>query len=328
MLRPEANSAMRDTRPLLVKSDFPQIRRHRLDTLQLNLGYLCNLACLHCHVGAGPNRKELMDRQTMALALEVAARHAIGTLDLTGGSPEMNPDFRWLVQEARLRGLRVMDRLNPTIMLEAGYEWVGEFLAGQGVEVIASLPCHSRANVDAQRGDGVFEASIAALKELNELGYGASDSRLVLNLVYNPLGPELPPPQQALEADYKQLLSEQFGIVFNALYTITNMPIQRFGAILLAKGQFQDYMQLLRSAYRAENLKGIMCRNLVSVDYRGFLYDCDFNQMLGLALGGTTDRPHLRELLEQDGLPRRIATGEHCYGCTAGQGSSCGGALS
>jgi radical SAM/Cys-rich protein len=324
----EASNAMRDTRPLLVETDFPRIRRNRLDTLQLNLGYLCNLACLHCHVGAGPSRKELMNRETMALALEVAARQAAGTLDLTGGSPEMNPEFRWLVSEARARGLHVMDRLNPTIMLEDGYEWIGAFLASQDVEVIASLPCYSQENVDAQRGSGVFEASITALKELNQLGYGAPDSRLVLNLVYNPLGPTLPPPQQALEADYKRMLFEQFGIVFNALFTITNMPIQRFGAILLSKGQFEDYMQLLRNAYRADNLPGLMCRNLVSVDYLGFLYDCDFNQMVGLPLAGSADRPHLRDLLCQQGLPRDIAVGEHCYGCTAGQGSSCGGALS
>ncbi|NHA13718.1 arsenosugar biosynthesis radical SAM (seleno)protein ArsS [Thioalkalivibrio sp. XN279] len=319
---------MRDTLPLLQETDFPRIRRERLDTLQLNLGYLCNLACVHCHVNAGPTRKELMDRATMELALEVAQRHGVGTLDLTGGSPEMNPEFRWLVAAARERGIHVMDRLNPTIMREPGYDWVGPFLAEHRVEVIASLPCYSKENVDAQRGNGVFEASISALQELNSLGYGRPGTGLQMNLVYNPLGASLPPPQQALEADYKRLLGEEFGIEFNALFTITNMPIKRFGAILLSKGQYHDYMALLKNAYRADNLKSVMCRNLVSVDYQGFLYDCDFNQMLGMALGDAGDSPHLRDLLDEKKLPRRIAVGEHCYGCTAGQGSSCGGALS
>ena len=318
---------MRDTLPLLLDTDFPRIRRERLDTLQLNLGYLCNIACVHCHVAAGPTRKELMDRATMELALAAAARHGVGKLDLTGGSPEMNPEFRWLVAEARARGLHVMDRLNPTIMREPGYEWVGEFLAAHRVEAIASLPCYSRENVDAQRGNGVFEASISALQELNDRGYGRPGSGLVLNLVYNPLGPSLPPPQQALEADYKRLLGEEFGIVFNALFTITNMPIKRFGAVLLAKGQYDGYMETLRNAHRAANLKQVMCRSLLSVDYQGFLYDCDFNQMLGMPLGESGARTHLRDLLAADAPPRGIAVGGHCYGCTAGQGSSCGGAL-
>jgi radical SAM/Cys-rich protein len=319
---------MRDTLPLLLETDFPGIRRERLDTLQLNLGYLCNLACVHCHVNAGPTRKELMDRATMELALEVAQGHGVGTLDLTGGSPEMNPEFRWLVRAARERGIHVMDRLNPTIMREPGYEWVGPFLAEHRVEVIASLPCYSKENVDAQRGNGVFESSISALQELNSLGYGQPGTGLEMNLVYNPLGPSLPPPQQALEADYKRLLGDEFGIRFNALFTITNMPIKRFGAILLSKGQYDDYMALLKNAYRADNLKGVMCRNLLSVDYRGYLYDCDFNQMLGMPVGEGGDRPHLRDVLgSEKKLPRRIAVGEHCYGCTAGQGSSCGGAL-
>lgn len=316
---------MRDTWPLLKDHDFPAIRRDRINTLQLNLGYLCNIACLHCHVAAGPNRKELMDIDTMRLALQFAERFGVRTLDLTGGSPEMNPHFRHLVEQARRLGMHVMDRLNPTIMEEPGYEWVGEFLACHRIEAVASLPCYSRDNVDAQRGNGVFEASIKALQRLNELGYGAPDSGLVLNLVYNPLGPSLPPPQQALEADYKHFLFEQFGIRFNSLYTITNMPIKRFGAVLLAKGQFEDYMRLLKDAYQAANLKSVMCRDLISVDYQGYVYDCDFNQMLGLPQGG--ERRHLRELLDQDQVPERIAVAGHCYGCTAGQGSSCGGAL-
>ncbi|QOC21448.1 arsenosugar biosynthesis radical SAM protein ArsS [Wenzhouxiangella sp. AB-CW3] len=318
---------MRDTWPLLIKTDFPAITRDRLDTLQLNLGYLCNLSCIHCHVGAGPNRKELMDRTTMEKALAVCRQFDVQTLDLTGGSPEMNPDFRWLVEQARTQGIHVMDRLNPTIMEEPGYEWVGDFLAEHQVETIASLPCYSKENVDAQRGNGVFEASINALKKLNSLGYGDPESGLELNLVYNPLGPTLPPDQQVLEADYKRLLDEEFGILFNRLFTITNMPIQRFGAILLSKGQFDEYMALLKNAYQQENLKEVMCRNLISVDYRGFLYDCDFNQMLGLPLGDDGQVDHLNNLLESKDLPRRIGVADHCYGCTAGQGSSCGGAL-
>ncbi|QKK03114.1 MAG: radical SAM/Cys-rich domain protein [Pseudomonadota bacterium] len=318
---------MRDAWPLLQKTGFPAIARERLDTLQMNLGYLCNLACLHCHVNAGPNRKELMDRDTMVSALAVADRFGARTLDLTGGSPEMNPHFRWLVDGARAEGLHVMDRLNPTIMNEPGYEWVGDFLAGHEVEVIASLPCYSKENVDAQRGRGVFESSISALKRLNVLGYGRPGSRRVLNLVYNPLGPALPPPQDALERDYKTLLRSEFGIEFNQLFTLTNMPIKRFGAILLARGEFDDYMMLLKNAYRRDNLQAVMCRSLLSVDHQGFVYDCDFNQMLGLPLQGRQQATHLDDLLDGRKLPRAIGVADHCYGCTAGQGSSCSGAL-
>lgn len=318
---------MRDTWPRLKDTSFPAIQRDRLTTLQMNLGYLCNLACLHCHVAAGPNRTELMDRDTMTQALAVADHFEVKNLDLTGGSPEMNPHFRWLVEQATAAGMAVMDRLNPTIMMEPGYEWVGEFLARNRVEVIASLPCYSKENVDAQRGNGVFEASIQALRQLNQLGYGQPDSGLKMNLVYNPVGPALPPPQDGLQADYQRLLADEFGIVFNQLFTITNMPIKRFGAVLLAKGQFEDYMQLLKDAYQPANLKSVMCRELISVDYQGYLYDCDFNQMLGLPPGPTGQTLHLADLLESGELPRRIRVAEHCYGCTAGQGSSCGGAL-
>lgn len=321
---------MHDTWPLLRNSDFPEIERERLETLQLNLGYLCNLSCIHCHVAAGPHRKELMDRDTMALALQVAARRGIGTFDLTGGSPEMNPHFRWLVAEARSRGIHVMDRLNPTIMEEPGYEWIGAFLAEHRVEAIASLPCYSQANVDEQRGEGVFDASIRALQALNALGYGQDDTGLVLNLVYNPNGAFLPPEQQQLEADYKRLLAANYGIVFNRLYALANMPIKRFGSWLLSKGHFQTYLGTLRAAHQDRNLQSVMCRALISVDYRGYLYDCDFNQMLELPLGGhdrnDESHPHLRDLLDGP-VPRRIAVAGHCYGCTAGQGSSCGGAL-
>ena len=322
---------MHDTWPLLRDSDFPAIERDRLDTLQLNLGYLCNLSCIHCHVAAGPHRTELMDRGTMALALQVAARRGIGTLDLTGGSPEMNPDFRWLVGAARAAGLHVMDRLNPTIIEEPGYGWVAGFLAAQRVETIASLPCYSQENVDEQRGQGVFDASIRALRTLNALGYGREGSGLVLNLVYNPNGAFLPPDQTVLEADYRRLLGDNFGIVFNRLFALANMPIQRYGSWLLSKGHFAAYMATLKAAHQDANLDAVMCRSLVSVDYLGYLYDCDFNQMLQLPLGGAAacagqHRPHLRDLLDAP-LPRRIATAQHCYGCTAGQGSSCGGAL-
>jgi len=319
---------MKETWPLLKNTDFPAIRRRHIETLQLNLGYLCNLSCVHCHVAAGPKRTELMDRDTMAQALKVAERFEVQKLDLTGGSPEMNPDFRWLVGQARSRQMQVMDRLNPTIMEEPGYEWVGDFLAQHQVEVIASLPCYSKENVDSQRGNGVFEASISALQTLNQLGYGKDGSGLVLNLVYNPLGPVLPPDQGQLEGDYKQLLFDEFGLAFNRLFTITNMPIKRFGSMLVSKGQFENYMQLLKNAYQPANLGAVMCRDLISVDYMGYLYDCDFNQMLGLPLGGSKRRQHLRDMLNIVHVPSEIGIGEHCYGCTAGQGSSCGGALS
>ena len=315
---------MRDTWPLLQDTDFPPLQRQALDTLQLNLGYLCNLSCIHCHVNAGPRRTELMDRDTMELALEAAARHGVACLDLTGGSPEMNPHFRWLVGEARSRGLAVMDRLNPTIAEEAGYEWVPEFLAAHQVQAVASLPCHGAENVDQQRGDGVFASSIRVLQRLNALGYGQPGSGLVLNLVYNPNGAFLPPSQAALEADYRQLLGERHGIVFNQLFALANMPIQRFGSWLLSRGRFEAYMGTLRDAHRDGNLDAVMCRSLLSVDWQGYLFDCDFNQMLGLAAEG--HRPHLRDLVA-GAVPRRIAVGGHCYGCTAGQGSSCGGAL-
>lgn len=266
-----------------------------------------------------------MQRETMETALQFAAKYRLETLDLTGGSPEMNPQFRWLVQTARQQGLQVMDRCNPTILLEPGYQDTAEFLAEQQIEVIASLPCYLQDNVDAQRGKGVFSASIRALQKLNTLGYGLPDSGLMLNLVYNPQGASLPPPQAELETAYRQFLSEHFDLQFNNLFTITNMPIQRFGAVLLATGRFEGYMRLLKQAYQPANLDKVMCRSLLSVDWQGYVYDCDFNQMLGLPLSG--GKTHLRQLLENmpDGLP--VAVADHCYGCTAGQGSSCSGKL-
>ena len=319
---------MHATLPLLARTDFPAIRRARLDTLQVNLGYKCNQSCLHCHVNASPQRTEMMDGDTVDLVLQVLARRRVQTLDLTGGAPELNGHFRRLVQAARALGVTVIDRCNLTILSEPGQEGLAEFLAAQGVQVTASLPCYSVENVDRQRGDGVFDRSIAGLQRLNALGYGQPGSGLELNLVYNPQGPVLPPPQAALEADYKRELLAHFGIVFNQLFAITNMPIQRFGSTLVSKGSFGEYMALLKGAYRPENLGTVMCGSLLSVDYHGELYDCDFNQMLGLpARLGSRRRPHLRELLQHapEGAPIRVA--DHCYGCTAGQGSSCGGAL-
>ena len=319
---------MHATLPLLAATDFPPIRRRQLETLQVNLGYKCNQSCLHCHVAASPQRTEMMDAAHVALVLEVVRARGIATLDLTGGAPELNPHFRALVQGARALGVRVIDRCNLTILSEPGQEDLAAFLAEQGVEVTASLPCYSPANVDRQRGDGVFARSIAGLRELNALGYGQDGSALVLNLVYNPQGPSLPPPQAALEADYKRELLQHFGIRFDHLFALTNMPVQRFGSTLVSKGTFAGYMQLLRGAHHADNLDTVMCRSMVSVDWQGDLYDCDFNQMLGLhARLARVARPHLRDLLTHDPEGEDIRIADHCYGCTAGQGSSCGGAL-
>ena len=325
---------MLDTRPLLMLSDFPAIRRGKLTTLQVNLGYLCNLSCVHCHVNAGPRRTELMDRKNIDLVLEFLAQHQIELLDLTGGSPEMNPHFTYLVSEARALGVTVMDRCNPTILMEPGYEETAQFLADQQVVITASLPCYAEQNVDKQRGKGVYQESVQALQKLNALGYGREDSGLILNLVYNPTGPDLPPAQVSLQADYKKELMERHGIAFNELFVIANMPISRFGSMLLSQGQFYDYMALLKNNYQVDNLNTLMCRELVSVDWQGYVYDCDFNQMLEMPLitsdSNVSDKPktHLRDLLAQDVNGWPIAVADHCYGCTAGQGSSCGGALS
>lgn len=329
---------MHATLPLLAATDFPPIRRRSLDTLQVNLGYKCNQSCLHCHVAASPQRTETMDRDTIALVLSVLRERKVATLDLTGGAPELNIHFRDLVRQARALGVRVIDRCNLTILSEPGQRDLAAFLAEQDVEVTASLPCYSPDNVDRQRGDGVFERSIAGLRELNASGYGDPARGLVLNLVYNPQGAVLPPPQGPLEADYKRELLLRFGIRFDRLFALTNMPIQRFGSALVSKGTFGAYMTLLRGSHRAENLDTVMCRSLLSVDWQGFLYDCDFNQMLGLraGLGGPPwphagpagpAHPHLRDLLRQDPAGADIRIADHCYGCTAGQGSSCGGAL-
>lgn len=320
---------MHATLPFLIKTDFPAIRRRRIDTLQVNLGYLCNQTCVHCHVNAGPARTEQMTRATVDLVLDVLRAGRIQTLDLTGGAPEMNRNFRYLVQAARELGVEVIDRCNLTILEQPGYRTLPEFLAQQEVQVVASLPCYSEDNVDRQRGKGVFDASIRMLQRLNRLGYGMSDAGgLQLHLVYNPQGPTLPPSQAALKADYDHFLGQRFGIRFNHLYTITNMPIQRFGSSLISKGQLHGYMDLLRGAHRPANLDGVMCRSLVSVDWQGDLFDCDFNQMLGLPLRHAgRSRAHLSDLLTRDLDGNPIAVADHCWGCTAGAGSSCGGAL-
>jgi radical SAM/Cys-rich protein len=319
---------MHATLPLLKQTSFPAIARKRLETLQVNLGYKCNQSCVHCHVNAGPTRTEMMSAQTVDEVLGFLRLSRVPTLDITGGAPELNPNFRYLVREACVLSVHVMDRCNLTILEEQGQEHLAEFLALQRVEIVASLPCYTEELVDRQRGKGVYAKSIAGLRRLNALGYGRPDSGLLLNLVYNPQGPSLPPAQEKLEADYKRVLGETFGIVFNRLFTLANMPIQRFGSTLVSKGEFGSYMALLRRAHREENTRSVMCRSLVSVDWQGFLYDCDFNQMLGLplALGGRK-RVHISELAGRDLERNPIAVRDHCYGCTAGQGSSCSGAL-
>jgi radical SAM/Cys-rich protein len=317
---------MHATLPLLKRTDFPALKRRALKTLQVNLGYRCNQTCVHCHVNAGPTRREMMDEVTSELVIQVLRECKIGALDLTGGAPELHPAFLTLVEAATQLGVKVMDRCNLTILFEAGQEGLAEFLATRRVDVIASLPCYSSKNVDQQRGNGVFDKSIAALRELNALGYGQSESGLTLDLVYNPLGPSLPPAQATLELAYKHELYTNFGVTFNRLYTLANMPIQRFGSTLISTGQFADYVRMLKENFAAANLEHVMCRDLVSVDWRGDLYDCDFNQQLGLRRAqqhGT----HLRDLLNTNIEGDPIIVANHCYGCTAGQGSSCSGAL-
>ena len=314
---------MTATRPAAA-TPFPAIRRGTLSTLQVNLGYRCNQSCSHCHVNAGPSRTEMMDPATLALIPAVLAARGIASLDLTGGAPELHPGFRDLVRQVRALGVSVIDRCNLTILLEPGQDDLAVFLAQQGVTVVASLPCYLEDNVDRQRGPGVFTRSIAALRRLNGLGYGQAGSGLKLHLVFNPQGPQLPPPQHRLEADYRRVLGERHGVVFNRLYALANMPIQRFAAVLRASGELAAYQALLERNHSAANLAQVMCRSLISVDWRGELFDCDFNQQLGLSL---PHRRHLRDLLNWDPDGETIAVARHCFGCTAGSGSSCGGAL-
>ena len=309
-------------------TDFPRLRRKRLQTLQVNLGYLCNQSCTHCHVNAGPNRTEVMTSDTVDAVIDFLDESQVKRLDLTGGAPELNPYFRRLVIAARALNVEVIDRCNLTVLLESGQEDLAEFLAGQEVEIVASLPCYSEENVNSQRGKGVFHDSIIALRQLNRLGYGEANSGLQLNLMYNPTGPFLPPPQRTLEVDYRQHLDDQYGIHFNQLFTLVNMPIQRFGSTLVSKGEFEDYMTLIRGSFSSENLSKVMCRELISVDWQGLVYDCDFNQMLGLPLLiDGNKRPHIRDVRPVNLEDQPIGVADHCYGCTAGSGSSCGGEL-
>jgi len=302
------------------------LRRQRLDSLQINLGKLCNQACTHCHVEASPKRTEIMTRQTQALILDWLDANAVATVDLTGGAPEMNPGFRPFVEQLRKRDIHVMDRCNLTVLLLDEQRGTAEFLAKHGVEIVASLPCYLQQNVDGQRGKGVFNSSILGLKKLNALGYGQPDSGLKLNLAYNPAGPFLPPPQEALEADYRSRLKDDHGIVFNELFCLTNIPIKRYAEWLTRQNELENYQQLLEDNFNAGTLPHLMCRNLISINWQGYVFDCDFNQMLDMPAPGLAKR-RLWEVPVVELIDRRIATADHCYGCTAGRGSSCGGTL-
>lgn len=315
-----------------VARDASPLRRHVVEQLQINLGKLCNQTCTHCHVEAGPTKKrENMDPRTVARVMELARQcRQLRLVDLTGGAPEMNPSFRDLVCEFRGRGIRVIDRCNLTILRQSGFEWVAPFLAEQGVDVVASLPCYLEDNVDRQRGDGVFRHSIDALRHLNELGYGDDPSPLRLDLVYNPTGPSLPPNQSQLEADYKRELRSRFGIRFNRLLTITNIPIKRYAMFLAKQQRLDQYMRLLEENFNSDAAESVMCRSLLSISWDGSIYDCDFNQMIGMPADTAPDEsaPSIWNTDSLDAFADRpIATADHCYGCTAGAGSSCGGAL-
>jgi radical SAM/Cys-rich protein len=311
-------------------ADGLTLRHTRTEVLQVNVGKLCNLTCTHCHVNAGPKRKEIMSRETIDRIIDWLEPTSISTIDLTGGAPEMIPDFRYFITRLRTiqPPIRIIDRCNLTILVERGYEGLAEFLAAKKVEIIASMPCYSPRNVDAQRGDGVFDKSIDALRLLNRLGYGVAGD-LPLHLIYNPVGAYLPGPQRDLEADYKRELAVHFGIVFNKLYTITNLPIARFAAYLRHNGKLEEYMELLINSFNPATIDGLMCRNTVSVGWQGEVYDCDFNQQLEMQWsrnGGS--RPMFLWDVDPDEIDdREIMTGDHCFGCTAGAGSSCGGAI-
>jgi len=319
---------MHATLPLLIHGDFPAIKRKALEILQVNLGYKCNQSCLHCHVNAGPGRTEMMDRVTVDALLRYIDSSTVSTLDLTGGAPELHPLYRTIVTAACERGMEVIDRCNLTVLLEPGQEDTAEFLAENKIKVVASLPCYLKDNVDHQRGDGTFAASLKALRRLNSLNYGKPGSGLILDLVFNPQGPVLPPSQEALEQDYKRHLAEQYGIAFNHLLTLANMPIHRFGSTLISRGEFDDYMTLLKDAHKDDNMAAVMCRSLISVDWQGYVYDCDFNQMLDMPLQiDTRKKLHILDLTGIDLKNHAIQVAGHCYACTAGQGSGCGGAL-
>jgi radical SAM/Cys-rich protein len=311
--------------PLIKNTNFPQIRRLSIRILQVNLGYKCNQSCLHCHVNASPKRTEMMNKDTIDEVINFSYQNNIETVDLTGGAPEMNQYFKYMIKKLREKDINIIDRCNLTILEEKGMLRMVDFLAEHEVEIVASLPCYKDTNVDAQRGKGVFTKSIKALQRLNKKGYGLN-KKLMLNLVYNPQGPELPPKQSELELEYKSYLLENYNIIFNNLFTITNMPINRFGSMLVSKKKFHSYMDLLKSTFSQTAKDNVMCRNLLSIDYEGYVYDCDFNQMLGIDM--SNKKTHITDI-KKDGLVNKIiATGDHCYGCTAGSGSSCGGVIS
>jgi radical SAM/Cys-rich protein len=311
-----------------IQSHTGNFNRREVEVLQVNLGRYCNLACIHCHVESGPARTEMMSHETVNAALAFLARANIPTLDITGGAPELHPDFDYLVVSARRLGRHVMDRCNLTVIFEPGKDYLPEFFKRHQVELICSLPCYSEANVDKQRGKGTFDSSIRALQRLNEIGYGKAGSSLVLNLVYNPVDPHLPPPQAKLEADYRKILWEQFGIVFNRLFCLSNMPITRYAMHLKLRGEYDRYRKLLAENFNAATLEQVMCRSLISIGWDGSVFDCDFNQMLDMALtDGAGKRLNIASLGLAEVANRQIAVGDHCYACTAGAGSSCGGAL-
>lgn len=304
------------------------LRRRAVDTLQVNLGRYCNLACIHCHVESGPTRTEMMSRETVDGVLRFLTGTNIPILDITGGAPELHPDFDYLVESARSLERHVMDRCNLTVIFEPGKQYLPIFFKEHAVELVCSLPCYSQENVDKQRGKGTFDASIRALQILNQIGYGQPDSNLILNLVYNPVGPHLPPPQAQLEQDYRRILREEFGLMFNHLFCLTNMPITRYATHLKLRGEYDRYMELLETSFNATTVDQVMCRNLVSVGWEGSIYDCDFNQMLDLPIRDADGKALniLSSSLDQL-LNPPIAVGNHCYACTAGAGSSCGGTL-
>ena len=318
---------MRETKHLLFPGNFPAIKRNQLTTLQVNLGYKCNQSCTHCHVNAGPTRTEMMDDETLDLVIKYLLENNVSLLDVTGGAPELHPRFRELVVAARSANVTVRDRCNLTILFEPHQQDLAQFLADHQVEIVASLPCYTEENVNKQRGKGVFSASIEALQQLNSLGY-AKDIRLNLHLVFNPSGPVLPPSQVGLEKEYKQRLAQDYNISFNNLFVITNMPIQRFGSSLLSTGHFDSYMATLRNHHQTDNLHSVMCKDTVSIDWQGNVFDCDFNQMLEEPLYTKDKHPlHISDLFTTKLNKLPIKTGNHCFGCTAGQGSSCSGAL-
>ena len=304
------------------------LARRAIDTLQVNLGRYCNLACIHCHVESGPTRTEMMNRETVDAVLRFLASSNISALDITGGAPELNPNFDYLVESAVGLGRHVMDRCNLTVIFEPGKDYLPEFFKKHHVELVCSLPCYSQENVDRQRGKGTFDTSIRALQRLNEIGYGQADGNLILNLVYNPVGPHLPPPQEKLEQDYKRILAENFGIAFNHLYCLTNMPITRYATHLRLRGEYDRYLELLATNFNGATLDQVMCRNLISVGWEGLIYDCDFNQMLNLPIRDRAGKPlHISSLSIEQVRNHAITVGDHCYACTAGAGSSCGGTL-